>query len=174
MTKLQPPYRNESNQRYTKQLFHEQWVQLPIADRLIEPVFTLHNDKEGLVNLGREYIKDADPTGYTTSTRVFKDFGYWKHLLKASWFRDAVKLWNEELEAKLYAEGLMKIRAIAKDDQNKGQLTAAKYLADHFKQNKNNVKRGRPSTDEVDGELKRQANEEKELRDAADRIQLVK
>jgi len=177
MPKIQPPYRNETNQRYSKQLFYEQWVQLPVSDRLIEPAFTLFANKEGLVNLGQEYIKDADPSGYTTSTRLFKDFGYWKHLLKASWFREAVRQWDEELEAKLYAEGLSRVRSIANDPENKSSLSAARYLADKgFKldKSKQGVKRGRPSNDEVEGRLNQVAEEERELRDAAERIQLVK
>ena len=172
MLKIEAPYRNETNQRYSKQLFWEQWVQLPIEDRVIEPPFTLFQNKEGYINLGKEYIRDADPSGYTTSTRIFKDFGYWKHLLKAAWFREAVRVWNEELEAKLYSEGLAKIRELAKSE-DKSALTAAKYLADHFKNDKK-LKRGRPSNEEIEGKLVEAATEEKELREAADRIRIVK
>lgn len=175
MARIQAPFRNETNQRYTKQLFHEQWVTLPIEDRVIEPAFTLFQNKEGLINLGKEYIADADPSGYTTSTRIFKDFGYWKHLLKAAWFREAVRQWDEELEAKLYSEGLFAIREMATDEDSKSRLTAAKYLADrNFVLDKKNVlKRGRPSNDEVEGRLKEEAAEAKELQEAAERIRVV-
>lgn len=174
MKKLEPPYRNEFNQRYTKQLFHEQWINLPIEDRTIAPVFSLYLDKEGLINLGKEYIADGDPSGYKTATRIFQDYGYWKHLMKAGWFREAVATWNEELEAKLYSEGLDKIREIARSD-DKGALTAAKYLADkNFLLEKKTAVRGRPSKEEVEGHLKREADEQKQLLSDAERIKLVK
>lgn len=172
--KLSAPFRNETNQRYSKQLFWEQWVQLPIDARIIEPAFSLHQEKDGLVCLGKEYIRDADPSGYTTATRLFGEFGYWKHLLKAGWFREAVGLWNEELEAKLYSEGLAKIRELANSD-DKGALTAAKYLANReFVGNRSGPKRGRPSNEEVEGRLVSEAKELSEVADDAARIRLVR
>lgn len=174
VAKVQFPYRNETNQRYTKQLFHEQWSQLPTESRVIEPAFTLFNTKPGLTNLGREYLNDCDPTGYTTSTRIFGEYGYWKYLLKASWFREAVRIWDEELDAKLYAQGLAKIRDLANSD-DKGALTAAKYLANkEFKLDRKGPVRGRPSNEEVEGRLVQEAQEKSELEDDAARIRLVK
>lgn len=173
MPKLQPPYRNETNQRFSKQLFHELWITLPVVERTIEPAFSLHLQRDGLICLGREYIKDCDPTGYTTAVRLFHDFGYWKHLLKAGWFRDALKTWDEELEAKLYSEGLAVIRALAKSD-DKGALTAAKYLANkEFRLDNKTTKRGRPSSDEVEGRLAEEAREINEVDEDAARIRLV-
>ncbi len=174
LSKAKYPYRNEGNQRYSKQLFYEQWITLPIDQRLIEPAFSLHIQRDGYVNLGREYLRDCDPTGYTTATRIFGDYGYWKHLLKASWFRDAVRIWDEELEAKLYAQGLATIRAIANSD-DKGALTAAKYLANReFKLNGNGPKRGRPSAEEVEGKLAQVAQDVSDIAADAARISLVK
>ena len=175
MKKLKPPYRNESNQRYTKQLFWEQWINLPIEDRVIEPVFTLYLDREGLINLGKAYVQDADPSGYKTATRIFHDFGYWAHLMKAGWFREAVETWDKELEAKLYSEGLDKIRLIALSD-DKGALAAAKYLADKQfrKDNNTTIMRARPSKKEDEVKLYEAAREEQALREDAERIRLVK
>lgn len=173
MKKITAPYRNENNQRYSKQLFWEQWVTLPIDERVIEPVFSLYFDREGLINLGREYINDGDPSGYKTSTRIFKDFGYWKHLLKAGWFRDAVRTWDEELEAKLYSEGLQKIRQVAASE-DKGALTAARYLADKNFILEKKASRGRPSKDEIEGRLKNEADELSQIQEDAARIRLVK
>jgi hypothetical protein len=133
----------------------------------------LYYPKEGFVCLGREYIADADPSGYTTATRIFGDYGYWKHLLKAGWFREAVRTWDEELEAKLYAEGLAKIRELA-NSEDKGALTAAKYLANReFKsENRAGPKRGRPSNEEIEGKLSQAAEELSDLNSDATRIGL--
>src|SRR6476661_10606613 len=126
--KLQLPFKNETGQRYTKQLFHEMWINLPIELRRGEPPFTLNHKKDGLICFREEYVRDADPTGYTTSTRLLGDFTYWTLLCKTSWFRDALESWNEELEAKLQAEAMRKIREIAEGDDAKA-LAAAKFLA---------------------------------------------
>lgn len=171
--KLEPPFRNEYNQRYSKQLFWEQHIQLPLDQRTIEPAFSLHIKREGLICFREEYVRDADMSGYTTTIRLLGDYGYWKHLMKAAWFRDAVRDWNEELEAKLYAEGVAKIRALANSD-DKGALTAAKYLADrNFKLDKKSPTRGRPSNEEVEGELKAQTKELSDVEQDAARIKLV-
>lgn len=174
MTKVKYPYRNENNQRYTRQLFYEQWSQLPTENRIVKPAFTLYHTKEGMTNLGREYINDCDPTGYTTAIRIFGEYSYWKHLLKASWFREAVRVWDEELEAKLYAQGLAKIRDLANSD-DKGALTAAKYLANkEFKLDRKGPVRGRPSNDEVEGKLAQAAQDVSDLESDAARIRLIK
>lgn len=172
--KLEPPFRNDSNQRYSKQLFYEQWTQLPIEMRAIEPAFSLHIKRDGLICFREEYVNDGDMSGYTTSVRLLGDYGYWKHLMKAGWFRDAVAEWNEELEAKLYAEGMAKIRTLASSD-DKGALTAAKYLADkQFKEDKGKVVRGRPSKEEVEGNLKAMSRDMSDTAKDAERIGLLK
>lgn len=142
--------------------------------RVAEPPFTLHTDKPGLTNMGREYVNDADPSGYTTSKRFFGDYGYWKYLQRVDWFRTAVATWDEELEAKLYAEGLSKIRELATGDDSKA-LQAAKYLADkNFSKKGGSVKRGRPSKEEIEGKTVELANEKAALASDLARITLVK
>lgn len=171
--KLQFPYKNEQNQRYSKQLFFETWRDLPVEQRLGEPPFTLNMEKDGLISFHDEYIQDADPTGYKTSTRLLGDFAYWKHLMKAGWFRDAVAQWDEELEAKLQSEALDKIREISRGDDPKA-LAAAKFLATKEYKKTGATKRGRPSKDELEGRLNQEAEEIKKLQDDAARIRLVK
>ena len=171
--KLQPPYRSENNQRYTKQLFFETWRELPIELRLGEPPFTLNLQKEGLVCFREEYINDADPTGYKTSTRLLGDFAYWKHLLKAGWFRAALESWNEELDAKFKAEALDKIREISRGDDAKA-LAAAKFIANQEYKKGAGPKRGRPSKEEVEGRLTQEVEDLKNLEEDANRIRLIR
>lgn len=173
MSKLQLPYRNELNQRYSKQLFYEQWIQLPVELRLGEPPFTLHNPREGLICFREQYINDADPTGYKTSTRLLGEFGYWKFLFKAGWFREAVESWNEELEAKLQSEALDKIREIASGDDAKA-LAAAKFIAQKEYKKGGGPKRGRPTKEEVEGKLQQEVDDLKRLEEDASRIRLIK
>jgi hypothetical protein len=119
-----------------------------------------------------EYVKDGDMSGYKTSVRLLGDYGYWKYLLRAGWFRDAVQAWNEELEAKLYSEGMDKIRAIATSD-DKGALAAARFLANReFKLDKKSNVRGRPSKEEVEGRVNEMAREVSDTESDAVRIGL--
>ena len=148
------------------------WRTLEEKDRTFEPPFSLHIKRDGLICMREDYVNDADPSGYKTSTRLLGDFGYWKYLMRAGWFRDAVKEWNDELEAKLYSEGLTKIRTIAASE-DKGALAAARYLADRgFKLDKTKSTRGRPSAEEVEGKLKEEARELSEHEEDAARIGL--
>lgn len=172
MTKLTKPFRSEANTRYTKQIFFEQWRDLPIEQRVGEPPFTLFLDKEGYINFGKEYVADGDPTGYTTATRLLDGYPHWKQLEKAMWFRAAKAIWDEELDAKLKAEALLKIRELSKGDDAKA-LQAAKYLANQEYKEKTS-KRGRPSKEEVEGKLNEDAEEAKRLREDAERIRLIK
>ena len=171
--KLQFPYKNETNQRYSKQLFYETWIQLPIDLRIGEPPFSLYQERDGMVCMREEYVCDADPTGYKTSTRLLGDFAYWKHLLKATWFREALEVWNEELDAKLKSEAMTKIREIAAGDDAKA-LAAAKFIAQQEYKKAAGPKRGRPSNEEVEGRLQQEADAVKQLEDDAARIRLIK
>lgn len=172
MSKIPFPYKNENNQRYSKQLFYETWRELPVDQRLGDPPFSLTLERDGLICFGKEYIADGDPSGYKTSTRLLGDFAYWKHLLRAGWFRDAVEQWNEELDAKLKAEALDKIREIAKGDDAKA-LAAAKFIATQEYKKSGGAKRGRPSKEEVLGKLEEEARNERDLQEDAARIRLI-
>jgi hypothetical protein len=174
MIKLAPPYKNETNQRYSKQLFLEKWRELPIALRVVEPPFTLNSQKEGLICFRTEYVNDADPTGYKTAMRIFGEYEYWEYLTSIAWFREALQDWDRELDSKLRSENIAKIRELAKGEDAKA-LNAAKFLAtlEYRKATSANPKRGRPSSEEVEGRLKQEASERDAVDEDAARIRLV-
>lgn len=172
LERLKPPYRMPDNRKYSKQLFYEPWSELQYELRKFIPPFTLYTDKEGFINFGKEYVNDADPSGYTTTVRLLGDFSYWDHLNKARWFREALEQWNRELDAKLYSDGLRKIRELAEGDDAKA-LQAAKFLANKEFKRDGAPKRGRPSKDEIAGNLAAETAEEKQLAEDAARIKLV-
>ena len=158
----------------TKILFWENWVNLPFEKRIVDPVFTLHEPRNGLVSFRERYVALGDPTGYKlTQELLFGNYRHWQELMKAKWFLDAKKEWDEELDAKLKAEGLDKIRETAKSD-DKQALVAAKYLANKEYRDKTGPRRGRPSKEEVQGELKRMSEEEKAIAEDAARLKIVK
>lgn len=170
--------KNASGKHYTKQLFHEMWSNLLQSERVGEKApYTLYNDREGCTNFGKMYVDLGDTSGYKiTQTLLGGDYKHWLVLMKCNWFVEAKEVWDKELEAKLYSQGLDAIKAIAKDEQAKGRLQAAKILVDLKSGPKIGSKgsRGRPSTEEVQGYLKEAAHAEKALQDDLERIRSVK
>lgn len=171
-----PKFRNENNQRYCKQLFYDMWIRLGNENRMFSPLYTLHDEKEGYICFGKEYIKDMDPTGYKTSQRLLEDFNHFNLLMRSPWFREAKEIWDNEIKAKLQAEGLQAIREISRSTEEDGvkaaqRLSAAKMLLDYGKAPKAPRRTaGRPTTEEVQGELKKEAKLTKEHEDDAARI----
>lgn len=173
-------FRNDTNQRYTRQLFVDCQRELTLEDRLIEPPYTLMHDVKGKVNFRKIYVELADPTGYQLAIRYLEDFDHWRLLMKSPWFREAKAIWDEELDAKLKSEGMAAIRLFADGVEGVApavQLQAAKYLAglEHRKKPATEKPtRGRPSKAEVQGELKRTASDNADIAADFDRIRLVK
>ena len=183
MAKSPPsPFRHPvTNVRYTRLLFWDQHQLLPIDSRTREPLFTLHHDKEGLTNLRRSYVALGDPTGYKLAQLHLEDYSHWQLLMKCPWFKEAKEIWDVELDAKLASEGLDTIKLYADGIEGLSpavQLTAAKYLADKaYKKNAAPSKgpgRGRPTKEEVEGNLKIDTAAAAELEADLARIRLVK
>jgi hypothetical protein len=178
--KAKYPFKNDSGQRYSKQLFRDLWVNLPVEGRTVHPCFTLHDDVEGYINFGREYINLEDTTGYKIAMRYFKTYDFWEFLMRSPWFREAKAVWDREIEAKLQAEALTAIRRIAADEEDKGRLSAAKFLYEAAggvaKKNGPRVRggAGRPSKEEVQGIIKQEAEDQKSLLSDLERIRAVK
>jgi hypothetical protein len=167
-------FRAITGQRRTYQMFHENWVLRAFSDDQSElpPLYTLNADVDGLPNFGKIYVKLRDKTGWKISQSHLEDFEHFQLLLKGRWFQTAKEGWDAQIDAALEAEAVDVVRSIAKDDTNKGQLAAARLLLDYS--TKKTPTRGRPSKSEVEGELKRSTEEERTLREDAERLRLVK
>lgn len=171
-----PAFRTEMNARRSRQLFYEFWCNLPVDDRLPSPVFTLHEDRPGLINLGAAYVSLGDPTGYKLSKQYLESYDHFQFFMKSSWFREAKEVWDKELDAKLASEGLDSIREYAKGIEgvpSSVTLAAAKFLANKSYKEKN-PSRGRPSKEEVAGNLKTETEAAQTYIDDAARIKLVR
>src|SRR6185295_15894662 len=116
--------------------------------KLYLPVFSLNKagikvDDRELICARQSFIEEADVTGYRFAVKYLDGWTHWLRLMDVSWFKDAVSLWVSELEAKIQAESLTKLRDIAKSS-SPSAFAANKYLADQgYKKTKSN--RGRPS-----------------------------
>jgi hypothetical protein len=174
-------FRTHNNIRYTKQLFWDMHRMMANADKAIDPIYTLHDDVEGLINFRKEYVRDMDPTGYKTANRLLESYDHWNLLMRGQWFRDAKAEWDKEIAAILEKEATDVLRGIALDSDLKPaeRTSAAKAILGRAKSIRTPEKttvgpgRGRPSNEEVQGELKRQAALTKDELDDLKRIQGV-
>lgn len=167
-----PPYVNTQNNYYLRPLFYEQAYQLP---KDMQPfgkgVFTLHADIPGLINMGKAYVHDKDPTGYTTAMKLLGSWRHWEMLNRTSWFAKARESWDAELDAKLKSKGVEYLIKAVEEGERDG-LQAAKFLASQAYKSKTVARRGRPDREEVAGELKREAEEAKSFQEDLSRISL--
>jgi hypothetical protein len=155
--------------------------EMPIEQRVIKPMFTLHDDVDGYINMRKEYLRDMDPSGYKTAVRLLESYEHWQMLLRTKWFAAAKEMWDKELAAKLEAEATDTLRGIMNDVgdnvKTSERITAAKALLGKAKtigkQPVESKGRGRPSKEEVEGELKREAQLNKEEQEDLARIRLV-
>lgn len=153
---MKPPYKAPNNTWYTRALFLEVAVLQKKTEWTIQPVFTLRHDKEGLINGRKTFVELGDPTGYKWAMKYLGDWDHWLVLEQSLWFQEYLAEWRRELDSKIASEAMDRIREIASDPEDKQSLTAAKWLASKPWVEK--APRGRPSKEELKGELKRQAS----------------
>jgi hypothetical protein len=149
---MKPPYKSPANSWYTQALFWEKSIMMPIDQR--KTVFSLYDDKPGLINCRKTFVELEDPTGYKWAMQYLGDFEHWKRLMTCKWFAEAYDVWMNELKMKIRSESLSTIKEIRDAGLPAQSLVAAKYLAS-FEWEK--AGRGRPSKQEIQGELKRAA-----------------
>ena len=141
-------YKDTQGRFLTHALFYETKV------NGYDPVFTLKEyDNNGCKSLKQLYLDIADPTEYKFALKVFGSWRHWQKLLNNKAIRVHIDEWREELEIKLRSIGVRAVRDIALDTSSKGQLQAAKYLAEKGWEPKT---RGAPSKAEKVAEVKKQ------------------
>ena len=161
----------------TQSLFIEQRLkELPTQRQDIPVVFSLYGGYPDLVDCTTTFLALDDPTGYLWVKQYLDgDFDHWDALLKASWFRQALDRWQRELKTKMQFKALKQIRAIAKINSPAPQailLAANKYLAEAGWEKKASD-RGRPSKEELRGELKHMADQASVREDDIQRMGLT-
>lgn len=165
-----PPYRASTGNWYTGALFYEKCLHQTHVMRTINPVFSLFEDRPGLINCQTTFVELRDPSGYKWAMKYLGDFRHWERLYALDWFKDAVETWRQNLRLKLQSEALEKIQEIASGDSAQA-LAAAKYIAEEGWKSAPST-RGRPSKDEVDRNMKRLTQDAKVRNEDAERIGL--
>jgi len=124
------------------------------------PIYNLKNydqtDHDGnlIRSLKNLYLDLGDITEYEFANLYFDGWDHWQRVCNNAYLKKEIDNWRFELELKMKAEAIRAIRAIAKDEGDKGQLSAAKYIAEKGWE----TKRGRPSKEEIAKERKINAN----------------
>jgi len=113
-------------------------------------------------SLKRLYLEMEDVTEYNFACSYLADWNHWKRLCGNAELRKEIETWREELELKLTARNLQKIRDLAQE----GNYNAAKYLA-----NKEYASgKGRPSKADNEVALKKAAMIDTETKEESARI----
>ena len=111
--------------------------------------------KKDLPNLKKAFMEVRDPIGFNFAESHLGGFDQLERLHKFVWFKREWDKWQKELRASIKAEALKRIQEIASEGSTQS-LAAAKYLANGEYLDEASSKRGRPTKEEVTGELKRQ------------------
>jgi hypothetical protein len=144
---------------------------LPLECRDREALFTLHMDKPGMINFGKVYVEEGDPSGYKVAQRILDgDYTLWTVLMGCRWFIAAKEVWDRELDAKLYSEGMDEIRTLAKEGMPAQRLAAAKFLANKEYRKDKSTQKGRPKREDIDKAARDLADSEKDFEEDLKRI----
>jgi hypothetical protein len=107
-------------------------------------------------SLKKLYIEHSDPIEYDFATTHLASWGHWQRLDNNKTVSLAIEEWRNELKLKLMSEGVNMLIHIATE---KDSYQAAKWLADRGWDTR---ERGRPSKDEIEGEIKKAAEAQSE------------
>lgn len=107
-------------------------------------------DNNGVASLKHLYLDLADPTEYLFAAKYLGGWEHWQKMVNNSILREEIDKWRLELEIKIKAEAIKAIAEISNDKDDKGRLSAAKWIAEKGWE----PKRGRPTKAEVEKEKK--------------------
>ena len=117
------------------------------------------------------YLDMLDYTEYRFANKYLGGWEHWQRLCDNALIGREIEKWREELEVKLVSLGLMQINDVALDPENKGRLTAAKFLAEKGFKPKRSA--GAPSKKEKERELRVQTKVSDSVADDLERLRSI-
>lgn len=126
-----------------------------------DALYTLKDaDHKGYRSLKRLYLQMQDPTEANFADEYLGGWTHWEHMLtKNQWFLPYVEEWRKALRAKLASIGVSyMINEVV--NEGKSAMQAARFLVNNGWLEGTQAKRGRPSKEEVKGELKKQTQDQ--------------
>ena len=136
-----------------------------------DPMYTLKetDHDSGLPSFRRLFLEIADPTGYRQAKELLGGWEHWLALCSSKWFSDYIDPILQELEIKLRSEAILAVYLIMTKGE-KSALPAAKIFMDGDFLEKRG--KGRPSKQEIQAEVKKQARISERVKADAERIGL--
>jgi hypothetical protein len=128
-------------------------------------IYTLTDEDKELngrhyVSLRKLYLEMKDPTEYAFATKYLWGWEHWQKIVNNAIIREYIDRWRDELEVKIRSDA---VRSMLKLDTN---FNAVKWAADgHW-----NVRRGRPSKNELEREKKMREKVADDLKSDSDRV----
>lgn len=171
---LQSKLKSSNGRRILRSLFIETMTQSAAEGGNVDSVFTLkdhnvHKDGKDYYSLKNIYLSYDHIPGfeYDFAQDVFGDWSHWILLSESDIIKDHIQSWRDEMTIKLQAKAMKSMLKTALYEGSKG-TPAAKFIADRGWE----VKRGRPSREEVEREKKIQAGITQELQEDMERLGL--
>ena len=148
---LELSYNNKTNVLYT------------LKDQAVD--IEVDGETRHLLPIGRLFVECGDPTEYEFATRYLGGWGHWKRICeKTKMLHPYIEEWREELEIKMRSEGVKQMAEHARGEKG---MQASKWLAEKGWSEK---KRGAPSKQEKDREMKVQTRMYDAINDDLTRI----
>ena len=137
-----------------------------IGAHLLKPIFFEYDNSEHLYSvytlkdydhtvdgvtypsLRKLYVEMEDPTEYEFAVKHLDGWVHWKKLTESSFFQQYLKEWREELEVRMRAKALNRIKTRATGD-TKDSFAADKILLAGGWKTQSTEKVGRPSKDKI-------------------------
>jgi len=160
-------YTNSMGNPLLRELFYE----TSLSDKS-QVLYTLkREDHEGFPSLYQLYMASVltDPMEYHFATTYLDGWSHWERLQESTWFKPHLEKWRREADVRRSAQALKNILTVSKSSSREA-LAASRYLLEKGWVPKPTNQKGRPSKEEVNAELMRQAEEDKSLQSDAERL----
>jgi hypothetical protein len=149
-------FKDEKNRYIVQGLFLEDRYDADMSVFTFDGEDKIYKGKKYL-SLKKLYLEHGDPMEYSFARKYLYDWNHWQRLRKNVIVGKHIDDWKRELELSLVSEGVSALIDLALNEKS---YQAAKYLAD---KGWDKSERGRPSKEEVEGELKRRADSDAEF-----------
>jgi hypothetical protein len=163
-------FKNASGAWLTKQLF----IEYAQEDKSLSKFSLKGYDHEyrGMIypSLRRLYVESMDPTEFIFAENHLGGWEHWKAICNQSWFKEYLSDWREELETKIRAHALLRIRQTA-SNSSKDALQANRLLLQggwKLPDEKSSV--GRPTKEKIKEEAQKMFKDQNEFSEDFNRI----
>lgn len=148
-------------------------------------VFTLaleDNEELGLYSFPKLYLSIDDPTEYKQAIEILGAVEHWDKVVKLAWLKPTILKLRSQLKRKMRSDAFGRIHNAALTSESDAvRMAAEKFIikegarildeqSEEEQQSKAKKGRGRPSSEEIEGELKRFTAEERQLIEDSQRV----